>query len=60
MKRAIVFIILLIPASIASAQPKGAITGRVVTEDGAGMAGVTVMLSVVAVQSGPRRSTMTD
>jgi carboxypeptidase family protein len=60
MKSAIVFIILLIPASTASAQTKGAITGRVVAEDGAGMAGVTVMLSVVAIQDGPRRSTTTD
>lgn len=60
MKRAIVFIILLIPASTASAQTKGAITGRVVAEDGAGMAGVTVMLSAVAVQGGQRRSVTTD
>ena len=60
MKRAIISIILLIPASTASAQTKGAITGRVVAEDGAGMAGVTVMLSVVAIQDGPRRSTTTD
>ena len=60
MKRAIVFIILLIPASTASAQTKGAITGRVVAEDGAGMAGVSVMLSTAAVQGGQRRSTTTD
>ena len=60
MKRAIVLIILLIPASTVSAQTKGAITGRVVAEDGAGMAGVTVMLSVVAIQGGQRRSTTTD
>src|SRR5215475_14918005 len=60
MKRAIISIILLIPAFTASAQTKGAITGRVVAEDGAGMAGVTVMLSVVAIQDGPRRSTTTD
>lgn len=60
MKRAIVFIILLIPVSTASAQTKGAITGRVVAEDGAGMAGITVMLSVVAIQGGQRRSTTTD
>ena len=39
MKRAIVFIILLIPASTASAQTKGSITGRVVAEDGAVMSG---------------------
>ena len=39
MKRVIVFIVLLIPASTAGAQTKGAITGRVVAEDGAGMAG---------------------
>jgi len=61
MKRVIVFIILLISASTASAQTKGAITGRVVAEDGAGMAGVTVMLSTaVAIQGGQRRSTTTD
>ncbi|HEY6402167.1 MAG TPA: carboxypeptidase-like regulatory domain-containing protein, partial [Blastocatellia bacterium] len=60
MKRAIVFIILLIPASTVNAQTKGAITGRVVAEDGAGMAGVTVMLWAVAVQGGQRRSTTTD
>jgi hypothetical protein len=60
MKSAIVFIILLIPASTASAQTKGVITGRVVAEDGAGMAGVTVLLSVVAIQGAPRRSTTTD
>src|SRR5262245_9094982 len=60
MKRAIVFIILLILASTASAQTKGAISGRVVAEDGAGMAGVTVLLSVVTIQGSPRRSTTTD
>jgi carboxypeptidase family protein len=60
MKSAIVFIILLISASTASAQTKGVISGRVVAEDGAGMAGVTVMLSVVAIQGSPRRSTTTD
>jgi Carboxypeptidase regulatory-like domain len=60
MKRAIIFIILLILASTGSAQTKGAITGRVVAEDGAGMAGVTVMLSVVVIEGGPRRSTTTD
>jgi carboxypeptidase family protein len=60
MKRAIVFIILLIPASTANAQTNGAITGRVVAEDGAGMAGVTVMLLAVAVRGGQRRSTTTD
>lgn len=60
MKRAIVFIILLIPVSTANAQTKGAITGRVVAEDGAGMAGVTVMLLAVAVQGGQRRSATTD
>jgi protocatechuate 3,4-dioxygenase beta subunit len=59
-KSAIVFIILLIPASTASAQTKGAITGRVAAEDGAGMAGVTVTLSAVAIQGGQRRSTTTD
>ena len=60
MKRAVVFIILLISASMASAQTKGAITGRVVAEDGGGMAGVTVMLWPVAIQGGQRRSTTTD
>jgi hypothetical protein len=45
---------------MASAQTKGAITGRVVTEDGGGIAGVTVMLSPVAIQGGQRRSTTTD
>src|SRR5262245_5651560 len=60
MKRVIVFIVLLIPASTAGAQTKGAITGRVVAEDGAGMAGVTVMLSAVAIEGGQRRSTTTD
>jgi len=60
MKRAIVFIILLITASTAIAQTKGVITGRVVAEDGAGMAGITVLLSVVAIQGSPRHSTTTD
>jgi hypothetical protein len=60
MKNAVVFTLLLISASTASAQTKGAITGRVVTEDGGGMAGVTVMLLSVAVQGGQRRSTTTD
>ncbi|MBO0857558.1 MAG: carboxypeptidase regulatory-like domain-containing protein [Chloracidobacterium sp.] len=63
MKRAIaiVFIGLLIKASTAGAQTNGAITGRVVADDGAGMAGVTVMLSaVVAIRGGLSRSTTTD
>ena len=48
----------------ASAQTKGAITGRVVADDGSGMAGVTVMLTSAASPTGPlgnyRRSTTTD
>jgi hypothetical protein len=48
----------------ANAQTKGAITGRVVADDGSGMAGVTVMLTPVATSAGPpgsyRKSTTTD
>jgi len=45
---------------MANAQTKGAITGRVVADDGSGMAGVTVMLFPTAAQGGQRRSTNTD
>ncbi|MBO0862684.1 MAG: carboxypeptidase regulatory-like domain-containing protein [Chloracidobacterium sp.] len=48
----------------ANAQTKGAITGRVVADDGSGMADVTVMLRPVAAPAGPlgsySRSTTTD
>src|SRR5215470_2232997 len=62
MKMTIVFhfCLLLVTAITASAQTKGAITGRVVADDGSGMAGVTVMLFSTAVQGAQRRSTTTD
>src|SRR5262245_17108853 len=62
MKMMIVFHIslLLATAITANAQTKGAITGRVVADDGSGMTGVTVMLFPTAAQGGQRRSTTTD
>jgi protocatechuate 3,4-dioxygenase beta subunit len=61
-KRSIVFhcALLLVAAITANAQTKGVITGRVATEDGAGLAAVTVMLLPVAMHGGQRRSTTTD
>lgn len=62
MKMTIVFhlSLLLSMAITANAQTKGAITGRVVADDGSGMAAVTVILISAQVQSGQRRSTTTD
>jgi len=57
----IILIVLLLTAIAANAQTKGAITGRVVADDGSGMAGVTVMLSGPApIPTGQRHSTTTD
>ncbi len=62
MKMTIVFHVslLLVTAITANAQTKGAITGRVVADDGSVMAGVTVMLFPTPAQGGQRRSTRTD
>jgi hypothetical protein len=62
MKMAIVFhfSLLLVTAIMASAQTKGAITGRVVADDGSGMAGVTVVLFSTAASGGGERSTTTE
>ena len=54
---AYLFIRITIPAN---AQTRGAITGRVVAEDGNGLANMTIQISAIGSQSSLRRSTTTD
>ncbi|HKQ74279.1 MAG TPA: carboxypeptidase-like regulatory domain-containing protein [Blastocatellia bacterium] len=56
----VVFLLLIVTAITSHAQTKGAITGRVVADDGSGMAGVTVALHPATAQGGQGRSTTTD
>jgi hypothetical protein len=59
-----VYLLIALPFIMATAQTKGAITGRVVADDGSGMAGVTVILTPGASPSvspgNYRRSITTD
>ncbi|MGH9849310.1 MAG: carboxypeptidase regulatory-like domain-containing protein [Blastocatellia bacterium] len=53
-------VLLMILTLTVGAQTKGAITGRVVTDDGSGMANVTVVITSVGSQSGAQRTATTD